>query len=209
MTTKDRKEREKLARKKAIVDAAREVFFKNGFQATTMDQIAEVADLSKGSLYLHFPTKEELYVTILIEGLEMLCRRFEKAVTGVKDWETQIRNIGNAYYAFYYGEKNYFQILFLLQHGEIAPKVSDELRQACFEKGVSCLNILCKAIETGMTEGEIEGQNAMELAVILWGAVNGIFLLYEEEDYNQIISTPLDQIIQTSIALLINGLRIR
>ena len=50
MGIKDRKEREKIARKKAILDAAREVFFEKGFHTTTMDQIAKVAELSKGSL---------------------------------------------------------------------------------------------------------------------------------------------------------------
>lgn len=209
MSIKDRKEREKLARKKAILDAAREVFFEKGFQATTMEQIAEVAELSKGSLYLHFPTKEELYVSILIEGLEVLLKRFEKAVKGVEDWETQIRNIGKAYYAFYLEEKNYSRILFLLQHGEIAPKVSETLSQTCFEKGLSCLGILCKAIEVGMAKGEIQGQNAMELAVILWGSLNGIILLHEEEEHKKIIPTSLDRMIQASFTLLLEGLKKR
>jgi hypothetical protein len=61
----------------------------------------------------------------------------------------------------------------------------------------------------GMEKGEIRSQNAMELAVILWGALNGIILLREEEDYEQMISIPLDKIIQTSFILLINGLRKR
>ena len=207
MTVKDRKEREKLARKKAIIDAAREVFFEHGFQATTMDQIAEVAEVSKGSLYLHFPTKEELYVTILIQGLEMLLQRFQKAVQGVKDWETRIRNIGKAYYDFYREERNYSQILFLLQHGEIAPKVSDQVIQTTFEMGLSCLNILCRAIEAGMAKQEIREQNAMELAVILWGSMNGIILLHEEEEHKKIIPTSLDSMIQRAITLLIDGLR--
>ena len=209
MSIKDRKKREKSARRQAILDAARKVFFEKGFHATTMVQIAEVAELSKGSLYLYFPTKEELYVSILLEGLEILRRRFEKAVRGVEDWERQIRNIGKAYYSFYREEKNYFQILFLLQHGEIASKVSDTLSQACVEKGISCLDILCKAIETGMAKGEIKGHNAMELAVILWGSLNGIILLSEEEAYKQIITSSLDSMIQTSFTLLIDGLKKR
>lgn len=209
MTTKERKEREKLARKKAILDAARKVFFKKGFHATTMDHIAEVAELSKGSLYLYFPTKEELYLSILIEGLDILCKGFEKAVKGVEDWETQIRNIGRAYYTFYREEKNYFQILFLFQHGEITSKVSDEVHQTCVEKGFSCLGILCKAIELGMESGEIQGDNAMELAIILWGSVNGVILLYEEEDHKKVIPSSLDRIIQISFDLFLEGLRKR
>jgi AcrR family transcriptional regulator len=209
MTIKDRKEREKLARKETILDAAREVFFKNGFQATTMDQIAEAAELSKGSLYLHFPTKEELYVAIHIEGLELLHDRFRKAVKGVEDWETRLRNIGRAYYDFYREEKNYSQILFLLQHGEIASKVSDEVVETCFDLGYACLGILCRALEDGMAKGEIQSQDPMKLAIILWGSLNGVILLHDEEEHKKIIPTTLDRMIQTSISLLIDGLRRR
>jgi AcrR family transcriptional regulator len=209
MTTKERKEREKLARREAILEAAREVFFKNGFQTTTMDQVAEAAELSKGSLYLHFPTKEELYVSLHIEGLELLHERFKKAVQGVEDWETRIRNIGKAYYNFYREEKNYCQILFLLQHGEIAPKVSDDVIQTCFDLGYECLGILCRAIEDGMAQGEIRHQDAMELAIVLWGSLNGVILLHEEEEHKEIIPTTMDRMIQITFSLLIDGLRKR
>lgn len=209
MSIKERKNREKLARRKAILDAARNVFFEKGFHSATMEQIARMAELSKGSLYLYFQNKEELYASILIQGLEILCKRFEKAVSGVEDWETQIRNIGKAYYSFFKEERNYFQILFFLRHGEIASKVSGPVSQACFDKGLSCLEILGRAIEAGMSKGEIRGQNPMELAVILWGALNGIILLHEEEDHNKIIPTSLDMMIQTSFDLLIEGLRTR
>ena len=127
----------------------------------------------------------------------------------IEDWETQIHNIGRAYYAFYCDEKNYFQILFLLQHGEIATKVSDEVYQSCTEEGLLCLGILCKAIELGMEKGEIRGNNATELAVLLWGSLNGIILLHQEEEHEKFIPFPLDKMIQTSFTLLIDGLRKR
>jgi hypothetical protein len=148
-----------------------------------------------------------LYVTILIEGLEMLLQRFQEAVRGVKDWETRIRNIGKAYYDFYREERNYSQILFLLRHGEITPKVSDQVVQTTFELGLACLNILSQAIEAGMAKQEIPEQNAMELATILWGSLNGIILLHEEEEHKKIIPTSLDSAIQRAITLLIDGLR--
>jgi len=209
MGTKKRKEREREARKNDILEAAKTVFFEKGFQAATMDQIAEAAELSKGSLYLYFPSKEELYVTILIEGLEMLYDMFEKAVKGIGVWEEKLRNIAMAYYGFYQGNKNYFKILFFLQHGEIATKVSDSLFQICFEKGISCLNFLSRAIQEGMEGGEIEPSDPMELAVILWGAFNGIILLYEEEEHSKFIPGSLDNLISKAIELLTAGLKKR
>jgi AcrR family transcriptional regulator len=182
MGTKKRKEREREARKNDILEAAKTVFFERGFQAATMDQIAEAAELSKGSLYLYFPSKEELYVSILVEGMEILCDRFENAVKGIGAWEEKLGNIAMAYYGFYQGNKNYFKILFLLQHGEIATKVSDSLFQSCFEKGISCINFLSR---------------------------NGIILLYEEEEHRRFIPDSLDNLISKTIELLTAGLKKR
>ena len=55
----ERKEREKLQRRKDIIDAAEKVFFYRGFESATMDEIAEKVELSKGTLYLYFKSKEE------------------------------------------------------------------------------------------------------------------------------------------------------
>jgi AcrR family transcriptional regulator len=209
MGTRERKEREKEARRNAIVEAAKTVFFEKGFQGTTMDQIAEAAELSKGSLYIYFPSKEELYVTVLVEGLEILHQEFSKAVEGGKNWEQKLRDIGKAYYSFNQQHKNYFNILFLLHHGELASHLSNDLYQRCFEKGLSCLNFLSQAIKEGINDGEIELQDPMELSVILWGSFNGIILLYEEEEHKKLIPSTLDHLIQKTMDLMMEGLKKR
>jgi len=209
MGVKERKEREREARRNDILEAAKTVFFERGFNGTTMDQIAEAAELSKGSLYLHFPSKEELYVSILVEGLDLLQKRFERAVEGQKGWEDKLRQIGRAYLNFYEENRKYFQILFFLQHSEIASNVSDTLYQTCFAKGLSCLDFLNQALKEGMDTGDIESQNPMELAVILWGSFNGIFQLYEEEDHKRLIPSELDRLIQITTDMMMNGLKRR
>jgi len=207
MGIRERKEREREARKKAILGAAKALFFEHGFHSATMDQIAEAAELSKGSLYLYYPSKEELYVTILVEGLEILHEEFQVAVEDMEGWEKKLRNIGSAYYNFYREYRDYFQILFLLQHGELASKVSDPLYQRCLEKGLSCLNILSQAIQEGMNEGEIASYNPMELAVLLWGSFSGVILLYEEEEHKRFLPSSLDSLLRTNIDLILAGLK--
>jgi len=83
MGIEERKEREKLARREAIRGSAREFFFGKGFSATTMNEIAKKAELSKGALYLYFASKEELYVSVMSEGLSIFFERTE-AINRVK-----------------------------------------------------------------------------------------------------------------------------
>ncbi|NIO03554.1 MAG: TetR family transcriptional regulator [Proteobacteria bacterium] len=209
MGTKDRKEREREARRGAILEAARPIFFQNGFQATTMDQIAGEAELSKGTLYLYFPSKDDLYATILLEGLERLHGMMIEACDENKDWETQLRDLGAAYYRFYLDHRPYFRILFLLQHGDLASRISESLYEKCFDEGLACLQILARVIQKGMESGEIEPRNPMELGVLSWGFLNGTFSLFEEEEHKRLIPISLDSLVRLSFDLITNGLRRR
>ena len=60
----ERREREKDQRRNTILDAAEKVFFSQGINLATMDGVAEEAELSKGTLYLYFKSKEELFLGI-------------------------------------------------------------------------------------------------------------------------------------------------
>ena len=207
--TKERKEREKAIRREAILEAAKSVFFEKGYQAATMDQIAEKVELSKGSLYLHFPSKEELYISLLVEGLAELCKRFDRAFQESRGWEEKLLRIADAYYGFYQENPNYFKILFFFQHGEIASKVSDQLYQECFKEGIQCLDFISRAIQEGMDAGEIKQQDPASQAVVLWGAFNGVLFLYEDEDHRKMFPLPLDQIVHTSLEMFLHGLKKR
>ncbi|MDA9543981.1 TetR family transcriptional regulator [Bradyrhizobium sp. CCBAU 45321] len=55
-----------------IVDAARELFLELGFQATTLDQVARRAKISKLSIYRHFENKEALFGAAIAAGCQLL-----------------------------------------------------------------------------------------------------------------------------------------
>ena len=68
----ERKEREKQQRREEIIQAAEKVFFTKGFDKSTMDDIAEHAELSKGTLYLYFKSKEDLHMAVARKAIGML-----------------------------------------------------------------------------------------------------------------------------------------
>jgi AcrR family transcriptional regulator len=63
-----------------IVDAAIEAFASKGYHETTMDEIAELSALSKGALYFHFPSKQDLFMLLADRAAEMLIGRMEEAM---------------------------------------------------------------------------------------------------------------------------------
>jgi len=68
-----------------LLDAAEEVFGRKGFHATTLKEIAELADFSVGSVYSFFENKEDLYANVWSRrGAEFL-PEFERLVDGITD----------------------------------------------------------------------------------------------------------------------------
>ena len=80
MGIEERRIREKENRREGIVDAAEEIFLSMGFNDTTMDQIAEKAELGKGTLYLYFKSKDELLLAVYLKNLEQVERIFLEAM---------------------------------------------------------------------------------------------------------------------------------
>ena len=75
MSTSQRKDREKEARREQILRAAAKLFSEKGFEAATMAQIARQAELAPGTLYLYFKSKDELYFALLEPQLQAHLQR--------------------------------------------------------------------------------------------------------------------------------------
>ncbi len=98
-----------------ILDAARKVFAEKGFSETTMDQVAERAGIAKGTLYLYFRSKRDIYMAALAQGIRSLnedSRRKVDAATGVRE---KLR----AFIATRVGYFEQHRDFFLIYHAEI------------------------------------------------------------------------------------------
>lgn len=70
-------ERRKDARPGELAAAALELFIEKGFSATRLDDVAKRAGVSKGTLYLYFDSKEELFKTVIQEGIVSRIAEYE------------------------------------------------------------------------------------------------------------------------------------
>lgn len=82
MGPKERKEREKEHRREEIIKAGEKLFLKKGLYGTTMDEIARKCELSKGTLYLYFSSKEQLYFEIVCRAMDRLYHTFVQTIEG-------------------------------------------------------------------------------------------------------------------------------
>jgi AcrR family transcriptional regulator len=211
MGTAERKEREKEQRRRTILKAARKIFFKHGLQSASMDDIAEAAELSKGALYLYFKSKEDLYVSLLEEGLEILRRMFEEVAARPLPADEALRQLGLTYYQFFKEYPDYFKILMFADARELHSKVSEEVLQCSEQRSMECLEVVARIFARGMAEGVFRRDIApIEVAIMLWGTSNGMIgLIANKADHfmhdHQI---DLEALMVKSWELILDSLRI-
>lgn len=73
------------ARRRQVLDAALEIFARDGYSDTAVDDIARVSATSKGGIYFHFPSKQLLFNALLDEAASLLINRIEAAMAAEPD----------------------------------------------------------------------------------------------------------------------------
>jgi TetR/AcrR family transcriptional regulator of autoinduction and epiphytic fitness len=95
-TVKTRKKRDTSLKRRAILEGAIKVFTQNGFDASSMDRIAEVAGVSKRTVYNHFPSKENLFQAIVADFLKQRDEIKPISYSSALSLEVQLREFANA-----------------------------------------------------------------------------------------------------------------
>jgi TetR/AcrR family transcriptional regulator of autoinduction and epiphytic fitness len=78
-------------RRTEIIDAARSVFARKGFASGIMDQIAKEAGIAKGTIYLYFRSKQEIYRAVLNHDMEFLKRSTLERIDAAQNLKDKIR----------------------------------------------------------------------------------------------------------------------
>jgi AcrR family transcriptional regulator len=169
-----RKEREKLHRRETILAAARELFFEKGYR-TTMEEIAKSAELSKGTLYLYFNSKDELYISVIMEGFRILEERIEKAIKGVRGAEKRMKAVYYAFIDHCLENREYFRITQYFLTEDARRNTSDELVDAVNRYSGNILERGARIIQEGVDSGTFrEDIDSGALALITWRMSTGM-----------------------------------
>jgi AcrR family transcriptional regulator len=201
MGLKERREREKEARKQQILDAARHLLFKKGIQSTSINQIARKAELGVGTIYFYYQSKEEIFYALQEEGLDLLFRQIQTIGRTPIAPDGKLRETGMAYLRFSSRHKDYFDII---NYFLATPSVmlGDELKQQIDHKGSRILKLLSGFIRSGVSDGIFRSVDSKKYAVMFWGALHGLTqfkkledTVLEGEDHAHIFEYAVDQLI--------------
>jgi AcrR family transcriptional regulator len=151
--TQARKDRERAEREELILDYAQRSLLKDGFQNLNLDDLAKSVEYSKGTLYLHFKTKEDIALAVATRAIRERAEFFERAAQFRGSSRERMRAIGFACCHFAAVYPDYFSVEMMLKSQSFWEKADALRQQAHGMEGARCFRavhqIVTQAIEAG------------------------------------------------------------
>ncbi|MDR9418375.1 TetR/AcrR family transcriptional regulator [Gracilimonas sp.] len=176
MGTSERKEREKERKKELILESAEQLILEKGLDHLNMDEVAERAEVSKGSLYHYFKNKTDLVLGICNKATGMLSQEIAKVITRDLSGIEMVYTIGATFLNFVRDHPEFFRSMRFFDNLKETSQLDDsEYISSCQSNMETSFTTMVRAIQIGMQDGSINSSyDPKELAVLLWSTSQGL-----------------------------------
>ena len=198
-----KREQQKEAKRTALIDAALRVFSSVGFAAAKMDDVADEAGVSKGTVYLYFDSKEQLFEEMVKATMFPL---LDKGVANLADPNKTATERLKQHLKFFYSKildsdrRNVMRLI--MAEGPNFPHLAEFYHANVLSRGQALIRAI---IEDGVARGEFREmpRHGLMQNVVAGGLVAGIWKLV----FDQFQPLDLDAYFDTHIDLILNGLK--
>src|SRR5215831_8773678 len=126
-----------------ILEAARKVFAKKGFSNATVDDVASAAGVAKGTIYLYYESKRDIYFAALKFGIEQMYAMLEEELKAVSTPEDKLRTLIGVKLGYFEDNRDFFKIYYSeLGNICIHPGTIDEFKALYLEQAKVVESIL-------------------------------------------------------------------
>ena len=178
----ERKEREKERRKEEILDAAHKVFIEKGLTTATVDDIAAAAELSKGTLYLYFGSKEDIYVALMMRGFRTLYGNFNNIIANETSVVKILHRMETVYIDFFNSDRQFFRMMESAHRPNVHKEISADMRNAYASESQRNWAQIIDLFNRGVMEKKIRGDiNPVDMAIIIWSSATSLMTRIDRE----------------------------
>lgn len=169
----DRKRRHKEDLKKDILTAARELFTQQGWESTSIRNIAEKIGYSPATIYLHYRDKNEIFFELHREAFRLLVSYFQ-VLGGVTDPFERLKAMGRAYIRFALENQDLYKLMFVME--EPMRHVESRTDQDWAE-GDNAFNLLVQTVAECQQKGYFRNLKTGNISFVIWGTMHGLCTL--------------------------------
>lgn len=217
MSSEERKAWGKTQRENRIIDIAQQVFFEYGYESTTIQEIANAAGYNKRTLYLYFKDKEEIFLAVVLRGLEILHDMLKEAIDQPKEGFSVLRGLGERFFDFSLKHSEFLKLIMIFEshncvYYEDVKVISEtgRFQKLCQAKTDAIADLMTGAIQRSIERGTIKTDlTPVQLMLILWGQVFGVMqiILMRREHFSDAFGIGYEDLFQSFMDLVEKGVR--
>jgi AcrR family transcriptional regulator len=204
---KERREEEKRLRGRQILAAAKRVYSGKGFASATIEDIAAEARVSVGTIYLYYRSKEDLYVSLLFESMEIFARELTRIRRSRRRPDRKLRDAWDFFYRFRQEFPESYRVFFLFHQQGFPVAVPAATLQRLNERAGRNFALAAGIVKEAMQAGIYREGNAREVVDILWSMFMGLVHLSETRENLRLGLTTLAELHAHAFEWLETGLR--
>jgi AcrR family transcriptional regulator len=203
----ERRDKEKDGRRKLILKSARTLFFEKGFHSVTVDEIARISELGKGSIYLYFNSKEEIYAQILLDDIGKFNQQAAELFDEKKSASDLLIEVSSAYADFFLNDSELFRILMIYMLQPERMNLSEELNPQIVNAYTRSIDVFGKILQAGVQTKEFSPNiNFKQSQYAIWSLLNGIISLYIFSGFKAKRRERIRGTIKSALEIFIRGL---
>jgi len=171
MGISERKEREKLEMRRRILDAAMNMFLEDGYDKTSIRNIAEKIEYSPATIYLYFKDKDELLYEVQKDAFQKLDEVFRAHCTATEPLE-RLKQICHTYIRFGNEHPELYDLMFIIR----APMNVVEEKEM-WDNGSEAFDFLVQCLQQCIDQKLIKYNDVMIAALSVWSMGHGLISL--------------------------------
>jgi TetR/AcrR family transcriptional regulator len=175
MGVAERREQEKMWRRKRAIKAAMEIYNEEGYHALTMEKIAERSEISRAALYIYFKNMDEIFISAIVNHVEY----FVNLLQGVYDQREELKGrllekLWKCFQKFYERDAVAFNASLYFHQNEMVRNLPEDLREKLAQVGSKATRLQHKIVQYGVNEGLFVKCNPRTLSEVIWTSFLGI-----------------------------------
>jgi AcrR family transcriptional regulator len=169
MATLSRKQRELLEREELILNTAQTILHDHGYNHLTMDRIAETIEYSKGTIYNHFASKEDIVCALCCRHMSNLIEIFERASEMAGSTRERYSAIGIAYSLHHQLHPMDSQNIQTVKNNAVREKVSKERLNEMESLEQKTAKIAQDIVQQAIDCGDLDKKHQDQIGTIVFG----------------------------------------
>lgn len=185
---------EKNETRTEIIDAAMELFANKGYHETTMSDVVEASNTSKGTVYYYFDNKQELFETMINDVISRLYNSFERIAEKDCSVREKLKKMIEVHANFY--KKNYKLAFSIFMEGK---KIDADCKEEIWRWHKKFNSLVENVMKDGVEEGLLKDKNLKLMSFSFLGLTNSFGPSVFEGDYD------VNELVDYTIELFLQG----